>query len=91
MSVLTNNSSTRSSHPSGVLSKTSQKPNKDCLFCKLSEIRHEKAQIVSWVLSQDKSPIEKASLAFELTGIEFDCELISCLQDPLVRKFFLGE
>lgn len=63
----------------------------DCLLCKLLDIRNEKAKIVNWVLSGDQSSSDKANLATELTGIDFDSELIDCLKEPAVRNLLLSE
>ena len=54
-------------------------------------IQHEKADIVKWVYSSDKSEAEKAKLATSLTGIIFDEDVVACIQDPDIQKFLFSK
>jgi hypothetical protein len=72
----------------GIVPSSLQK--EDCLICKLMHIRNEKADIIKWIFSSDKSLAEKTKLASLLTDIEFDQEILECLEDPLLRKFLFS-
>jgi hypothetical protein len=67
------------------------KDKNDCLICKVMSIKHDKPDLVKWIFSSDKPLSEKAKLASLMTGIEFDKEMIACLQDPSINFFMLSE
>jgi len=54
-------------------------------------IHHEKADLVKWIFSSDKSMQEKVELATSLTGITFDKEVVECIQDPDMQKFIFSK
>lgn len=62
----------------------------ECLICKIMEISEKDPKIVDMIISSDKSLTEKVDLASHLTGIDFDPELIDCLQDPEVKQFIFS-
>ncbi|MHA1220448.1 MAG: hypothetical protein ACTSQB_01810 [Candidatus Heimdallarchaeota archaeon] len=78
--------------PSSLDIPSSQVNDEDnCLICRLMRIRHERSDMIKWLLSSDKSTTEKVTIATLLTGIKFDEEVLDCLNDPSVREFLLNE
>ncbi len=77
--------------PTAEPSSLQTKEQDNCLICKVMRIRHEKADLVKWIFSTDKSTSEKAELASSLTGITFDKEVIECIQDPDIQKFLFSK
>ncbi|MFW9922992.1 MAG: hypothetical protein ACFFDW_06850 [Candidatus Thorarchaeota archaeon] len=75
---------------SSKITSTSLKKDDDCLICKIIEISEQDSKIVDWIVSSNKTLIEKANLASLLTGIDFNPELIDCLQDPEVKQFIFS-
>ncbi|NHJ84215.1 MAG: hypothetical protein FK734_02055 [Asgard group archaeon] len=67
------------------------KNNKDCLICRITQIQHERQDMVRWILNSKKSIAEKTRIASMLTGIDFDEEIIEYLNDPTIRSFILSE
>jgi hypothetical protein len=67
------------------------KDEDDCLICRLMRVNHERSDIVKWIYSSKKPMDEKARIASLMTGINFDREMIECLNDPSVKKFILSE
>ena len=67
------------------------KDEDNCLICKVMRIRHEKADLVKWIFSSDKSIEEKANLATSLTGITFDDDVVDCIQDPDMQEFLFSK
>ncbi|NHJ03439.1 MAG: hypothetical protein EAX90_01335 [Candidatus Heimdallarchaeota archaeon] len=64
---------------------------KDCFMCKIMKIKNDKADIVEWIFSSNKTSSEKAKLASLFTGIEFDEEIIACIEDPSVNQFLFSK
>lgn len=68
-----------------------KKEENECFICKIMNIKNDKADIVEWIFSSNKSSSEKAKLASLFTGIDFDEEIIACIEDPSVNKFLFSK
>lgn len=63
----------------------------DCLICKVMTIKHEKADLVKLIFSSKETTTEKARIASFLTGIEFDKEMVECLENPSINQFIFSD
>lgn len=73
----------------GTTSKT--KEINDCLICKVMAIKNEKADLVKLVFSSEETISEKVKLASLLTGLEFDKEMIECIENPTINQFLFSD
>jgi len=63
----------------------------NCLICRIVRIQHERSDMIRWLLSSEKSDVEKIKIASLLTGIKIDQEVLDCLYEPSVKNFILSE
>ena len=69
----------------------SAKNEDKCSICQIMRIKNDYANILKWIFTLDKTLLEKKKLASFLTNIEFDDEILECLNDPVICKMILHE
>jgi len=78
----------RSSPKQSLVAKDQAKQPEDCLICRLTSIQADRADVVQWLLTTNKSKTEKIKIASLLTGLKIDKELLACLEDPSIARIF---
>ena len=81
------NSSNRRSKKKKTMQKKEQE---DCLICLALQIMNERPDVAKWIATVNKPTKEITELAYMLSGIHVNEELIQLLQDPLFTELILS-